>query len=464
MSQIRKIGKQLHNGIKVKENIQNLDEVFSLKFSEYIWMELSMQGFFWQETKREDYVYRGMHAYKDSVEEEKMYALLDDMAAGKVFEYQDQSFCEDLRQENRKRVEAYLGLVEEIEVCEGVLEDVCYKYTKRTDLKDLLDYPEERFLQEYLQFLFGNPDQSVMQQKIQSMMGRIPCHISNQKMMDKMEGAIRLFEGSDENSLDEFLYMVRGITMIMEYDKSRIEYPELLEQVARLKENVGTISKAEEFQAYTDEIHEIKDFLQERIEYLDLLQLILNELEVAVILGKREETSSVLEYAKALTSEILHGPCKEHAFDSFVGPREEFLEERSYLEATIHMVATEYEEEVHELDLEEEYEDHYVCCRLCSDSKYMDAWSKNDLTFLTREDIEKQADLVLCEMEGQFTKVSKRVRNVIKRNTMHFLPLEFTNSGEVKEYIRTNLFGCLDESEKAASLLRLRKQMSEESM
>ena len=60
------------------------------------------------------------------------------------------------------------------------------------------------------------------------------------------------------------------------------------------------------------------------------------------------------------------------------------------------------------------------------------------------------------------SEVSRPVKKAIMAQVLNKLPLAFKTSNEVKEYIRTNLFGCQDKAEKITVMTLLGEVIEQE--
>ena len=138
------------------------------------------------------------------------------------------------------------------------------------------------------------------------------------------------------------------------------------------------------------------------------------------------------------------------------------MEQSSYLEAVLFEVKSSCREVLKELDLEQEFEDYTRIANLLSDSLFVDLDERNQGNIVDEQKAAQVAAELTEELSRKLAECKRPVKKAVMAVVLEKLPAGFPGTREVEEYIRTNLFGCQDVSEKAAAILELEQMMSEE--
>jgi hypothetical protein len=267
-----------------------------------------------------------------------------------------------------------------------------------------------------------------------------------------------LYLDSDETSLDEYLYMLRMAGMVFPTGSYIGEYP-LLEKPLKDFEDTDLKEMDEDrYNLLRDEIFELSGKLTFIIDYYNDLQRCTNDL-LALCLSKKwlpSDDGVFLEPAVNAIKTCVEGEPDESVFVPLEGRIENVSVKLNAQMAKVVAPDMNAEEE-------EEYLDVATIARLLSNSIYADI----DPLFVesktvTKELIREKENVFFAELEEVIKSVQKPVKKAIFAKIIENLPVMFTSAEEFTEYVRLNLFGCRDLSERCASIAIIKQICLEE--
>ncbi len=462
MSDMRKMIKEIEKGMGLRKNLPMYGKILSDTYLDYAAIELTLSAYMLSEIVVEDSVISEaeQEIYEQVVEQ--LRKLLESDCAEKRRLVIDE--IRNVRTQITAIMDGFTSYTDQLIGYDYVLKRKKLQYTTdETLLKEVKAIREEEFLQNLMTYLVGNRDRSVVRDRLQMLMGQVPVHMTKQKLLDKVKEALTLYKGSDKTSLDSFVYMIRSAAMLHKVKAGVASGIHIEEFLSKLSEMEFQGMSAEMYETVTEEMEVVTSEIVALTDYYFSLQKVVNGVyALALACQHTEQTSQLYNDCKEILIHVTKGGLDDARLVKLEGKIESCVEKASYLEAVLFEVKRSYSELLVELGLQEAFEDYATISNLLSDSLFIDLSQ-------TQEDVEVDSDMikkVYAELSEELSQALSGMKRPLKAAAMaavlEKLPVDFGDTTQIEEYIRTNLFGCQDLSEKGVVMLELQEQMAEE--
>lgn len=385
------------------------------------------------------------------------------MSAEKVDYAGLMSAMQKLRDDITGRMDFFTACTDRLIIYEYVMNrmELSFETEKKLD-EWLAEKHEDNFLQQLLLWMYAGKDQNVLREKQHFVIGQIPVQMTKAKFFEKISEALTLYKGSEKASLDDFIYMIRTSAMLYEPSDHTEEYAETVRVLQEFdKTDFSDISR-ERYEELADllekeahDIHEITDFYY-------TMQKVVNAIYALCVLMPYAEEKSKLILACESIWRCLSG--KEYMDEMLVpleGRIEGYVEKTSYLEAALIEMKSSYQEEIDRYNMKEFFEDLTVAVNLLSDSLFIDLEKVRRTEIADDGYVRQRTEELLDELSARMAQMSRPVKRAVMGAVLEKLPTLFQTSQEMEEYIRVNLLGCRNKSEKLIVMSILADMMSE---
>lgn len=385
------------------------------------------------------------------------------MSAEKVDYAGLMSAMQKLRDDITGRMDFFTACTDRLIIYEYVMNrmELSFGSEKELDAR-LAEKHEDNFLQQLLLWMYAGKDQNVLREKQHFVIGQIPVQMTKAKFFEKISEALTLYKGSEKASLDDFIYMIRTTAMLYEPSDHTEEYAETVRVLQEFdKTDFSDISR-ERYEELADllekeahDIHEITDFYY-------TMQKVVNAIYALCVLMPYAEEKSKLILACESIWRCLSG--KEYMDEMLVpleGRIEGYVEKTSYLEAALIEMKSSYQEEIDRYNMKEFFEDLTVAVNLLSDSLFIDLEKVRRTEIADDGYVRQRTEELLDELSARMAQMSRPVKRAVMGAVLEKLPTLFQTSQEMEEYIRVNLLGCRNKSEKLIVMSILADMMSE---
>lgn len=455
MSDIRKLVKDLDRGIQMRKNLPVYAEILSDTYVNYAAIELVFSAYLLAELIADGECQPDKERYEKTME-----LLPDVLERGKEGLQEMLPAMKALRNQITAIMEVYTSYTDRLLCYEYVLERMKLRFSAgQKEAERVRQMDDEEFLQRLMVFLLAEKDQSIVRERLQLLMGQIPVHMTKGKLLEKVSGVLTLYQGSDAASLDEFVYMIRSAAMINHPDSSAGFDKEIEDFLERMERTEFLELDESSYQELTGQIERISEKIFEVTDFYYSLQKVVNDMYALCLarIHKEEKTEVFCLCEKALNA-VVQGTQEEQNLVKLEGKIEHFVEKSSYLEAVLSEVKSSHQDILEEMGLQPEFEDYARIASLLSDSLFVDIDAERS-GVVDAEKIKK----VSAELTNEFTELFQTLKKPVKRAVtalvLEKLPVDFTNAAQIEAYIRTNLLGCQDFSEKGVVMLELEKAM-----
>ncbi len=460
MNDIKKLIRDIDRGADLKKNLPVYGEILSDTYLNYAAVELAFSAYLLSETFSEYTVV--------SEEERRLYNKAMELLGTALAEDMSQlqksiSEGKGIREQITAVMEVYTSYTDRLICYEHVLKRMRLTFTTDEELLSRVRaVNEDDFVTRLMSFLVGNQDQSVVRDRIQTVLGQLPVHMTKNKFLERVNETLSLYKGSDMAALDGFVYMIRSAAMLQRPDDSQVADREIHDFLEQLEQTEFSELDAESYEELSDHLEKVSEKILRITDFYYSLQKVVNG-TIALCLARihNPEKTKVFDICKEILDSVVTGNLNEEALVKLEGKIEVYVEKTSYLEAVLFEVKSACGETLEELGLKDSFEDYAVIANLLSDSLFIDI-DKAVETGIADEKKVKQVSVGLTEELSDLLGTLKRpVKKAVMAAVLEKIPADFSNTKEIETYIRTNLFGCQDFSERGAVLIELEELMDE---
>lgn len=310
------------------------------------------------------------------------------------------------------------------------------------------------YTKELLQYIFGSKDNMVVNERLHEVLECIPVRMSRKKYLGLVESGLNLYEESDKASFDEYVYMLRTSSMLYECKSDAGEFESFAELYEELMNTDYQNLGADHYRILSDKLYNATVALSNMSDVYMCLQKLVNMLYIYALNDSAVEED--MEYV-ATCRDILAGlyvvagdekldvMSPEEGLVRLEGYMEKLYEEREVLVPLIEEMELAYDDKISELGLLDCYKKLSVSGRLMNglfadveDSQYEET---------TVEYTMAESARLLEDLESLIKNSSRHVVRAVIALTMGKLPMPFTSSDDIKDYILNAFEHCGDKAE-----------------
>lgn len=460
MSDIRKLIKEIDGGINLKKNLPLYGKELADSYLNYAAVELTFSAYLLVEMILEsDKVSepeRGIYAK----ELELLGKLLSDEEANLR---QVISEAKEIREQITKIMEVYTSYTDRLICYDYALKRMRLKFSSdKKLLKEVNAMNEEEFLMRLMRFVVGNEDKSVVRERLQMLMGQLPVYITKNKLLERVSETLTLYQGSDVSALEGFVYMIRSAAMLHSPDESMVSEKEITDFLGQLEQTDFSELDAKAYEELSATMEQISAKIMNSTDIYYSLQKVTNGM-IALCLARlhNQEKAETFEVCKEILAEIQKEKLDDESLVKLEGKIETYVEKTSYLEAVLFQTKSSCGNVLEELGLATQFEDSAVIANLLSDSLFIDIDKVNEEAIVDADMVKNVTEELTEELSVMLSSLQRPVKKAAMAAVLEKIPVSFSNTQEIEAYIRTNLFGCQNISEKGVVMLELEEMMSE---
>lgn len=329
-----------------------------------------------------------------------------------------------------------------------------------------LDEDDSVLAQELLQYILGVKDSYVVNEKIKEVIGQLPVRMARSKFFELVKNSISLYKGSEKDSLDGYLYMLRTSAMLYKPESDGLYFKGWGAFVEKLKAvDFDTLEK-EEFDTLFDELKEKAKDISDASEVFVTLQELINSLYVYLLTEDNLDSDTTKEWEKEeeICKDVIITIAKHVKIDDNYVVEDSLMEKLEQIEGTPERIMTgiqhlmgsfqmakeSYADKIEELQLVKHFSEFERAEDLLSSSIFIEF--KEKCTEAVTEDMaEKKTVQLVEELSRLFQGSSIRFVRAIIASVISRMPVFFAGVDEISEYIQNSLEQCKDSAEKKAS-------------
>jgi len=335
-------------------------------------------------------------------------------------------------------------------------------------MQGLTSYVEAE-VKELVSMIFADEDRLVMNEHIRSMLSQLPVRMTKNRFYDMLKESLSIYEGSEESTVEDFIYMLRSAAGIYKPDHMEEDFPQLMEAVKRL-ENADYQNLSEsDYKELEIVLSDVTSRLQVETESYYALEEAVNAL-YSVLLNEVYASKEAVA-----TGNLLNGIVKEitmllqekqfisipedlvDEFSVAEGKLEQYLECVTEDEAMSDLIKKDHKDLAQALMLTHHLECLVLSQSLVSNSLFIDLDKQWNGKTVDKSFLEKR----WCELVDEFSNVLSEGNKLMNRAriaaTLREMPVLFSNTTEIRDYMRNSLASCRDVAERVASVSLLKQ-------
>lgn len=472
---IRQLIKNLNNGKNLDNDLPAYVAMLAEEYHDYAMIQAMMQyyvmceqyedGFFKEEEVLEtiSFINELMEEVFGTTENASMEQLQRDACIAKL---------EEERTRVIRKMEVLTNYTDQLMIYEYMLNRLEYKFDSSADLEKISE-DDTVFAQQLLQHIFAVKDNYVINEKIKDIIGQLPVRMARSKFFELVKNSITLYKGSEKDSLDSYLYVLRTSATLYEPEAEGKYFAHWRTFVQKL----GTVDfealEQTELDTLFDELKETAQEIADASEVFVTLQELINSLCVYLLFDKAQDTNAMkketvlcMDVIQTITKRRKNGEDTVvpenimEKLEELEGAPEKIMMHIQQLTGSFQMAKEAYQDKIQELNLMKKFEEFEKAEVLLSSSIFVE-FKEKSLEPVTEEMAEMETVKLIEEFSELFHSHSIRFVRAVIACVISRMPVFFTNIEEISEYIGTSLSQCKDAAEKKATYELLRGMLVE---
>lgn len=359
-----------------------------------------------------------------------------------------------LRETVKHRMEAVTAYVDDFVIYEHILNRLEPKF----EHVEIEATSNDDLAREILRWIFSDDESALVNERIRTATSCLPIRLTKQKMLDLVDTTFSLYESSDKRAIDNFDYMLRSATGL-------IEIPEQYDVYVNVKELLDELKNADYKELELNHYYDLKDdyrigsnLVEALADELTDLQGLCNSL-LAVLLTRQYFTMEAEKNIKPtveIIEKLLKG-CDD--FDALFAGTEGKIEKLNMRiqdeESVLLVIKENHRKVVEELMLTAPFERLLMTTKLCSESAFANLM-EDDVT-IDHEYLEQVRTKFAADLEQKLKNGNRLLNRAVMAQLFRELPVMMASHNEVMTYVRNALDACTDLGERQISINLIRE-------
>lgn len=362
-----------------------------------------------------------------------------------------------IRKEVIKKMKVLTAYTDILQVYEHVLNRLEYKYEE-----GLQPIDDVSFTSEVLQYIFDTKDNVIINDKIKEVIGQLPVRMTKSKYYELVCDSLSVYKGAEKASVDSYIYMMKTSAMLYEPEEMNEYFKELGEFVKELESVSYKDLEKQEYEKLSHNLKEKAEFIGNIVDAYVLVQEVINDLYTVLlstpyVMDDGEDDSIICkEILKEVNDQFLSGKkesIKEEVAEKLTlteGRQEQIFFEYSSMESSLYDIKEKYQSIIDGLMLGKIFECLDTVQKLLSSSIFIELDEVQINEIADEVYIEEVTKNLIHEISALFEKSSQPVIRAVIANTINKMPVFFSSTDEVTNYIQNSLVSCRDLAEKTA--------------
>ena len=468
---MRQLIKSLNNGKNLNNDLPSYVAMLGEKYHSYALVQTMMQYYVMCEQHEE-----GFFKEKEVIETVQfIQEVIEELFVSDKSAKRDACIekIDVLRTKVIRMMEVLTNYTDQLMIFEYILNRIEHKYDQSGQ-----EFAEDDsvFAQELLQYILGVKDTYVVNEKIKDVIGQLPVRMARSKFFELVKNSISLYKGSEKDSLDGYLYMLRTSATLYKPASDGQYFTSWGAFVDKLKKADFDSLDKEQFDTLFGELKEKARDISDASEVFVTLQELINSLYAYLLVGFDLESDKAGKWEKeeAICKDVIITIAKQVKLDDNYVIAESLMEQLEQIEGTperimtgiqhlmgsFQMVKESYANQIKELQLDKKFSDLEKVEDLLSPSIFIE-FKEKCTEEVTEEMAEKETVKLVEELSALFHDNSIRFVRAVIASVLSRMPVFFAGVEEISEYIQTSLEQCKDLAEKKASYEILRAMLVE---
>ncbi len=466
----RQLIKSLNSGKNLDNDLPSYVCELSEQYHSYAFVQAMMQYYVMCEQHEEGY-------FKEKEVLETVRFLHD--VIGELFLGQkdfDKDACLQRIDEERtniiRKMEVLTNYTDQLMIYEYMLNRIEHKFTQSEQEVD-----DSLFAQQLLQYVLSVKDSYVVNEKIKNVIGQLPVRMARSKFYELIKNSISLYKGSEKDSLEGYLYMLRTSATLYHPECEKQYFDNWREFVAQLEKVDYDSIEEKQFATLLSQLKETAKDISDASEVFVTLQELINSLYVIVLTStqKKTEKDSIWRKEEEICEDIIISIAKQVKLDDNYDISEQLMEKLEQIEGTPEKIMSEiqhlmgsfqlvketYKDRIQVLHLVEAFDVLEKIEDLLSSSIFIE-FKEKCTDEVTEKVAEEETVQLVKELSELFQGKSIRFVRAVIASVISRMPVFFANIDEVSDYMQTSLEQCKDFAEKRACYELLSSMLEED--
>lgn len=333
----------------------------------------------------------------------------------------------------------------------------------------LEDIDVETEVKTLVSMIFADEDRLVMNERIRGMLSQLPVRMTKNKFYDMLKASLSIYEGSDESTVDDFVYMLRSAAGIYQSECQLDDFRALKDAVTRLDHADYSNLSESSYKELEQVLAEATSVLTIETESFYAIEEAVNTLYAMLLNEVYASTNEVTvgNSLKGIVTEITTLLQKEEltsvpedmvdGFSVAEGKLEQYLEVVTRDEAMIDLIKQEHQKLAEAMMVMKQLECLVLSQSLVSNSLFIDLEKKWSSKIADKAYLERVFQSLVEEFSKALEGGNKLMNRARIAATLREMPVLFQSAEEVRDYMRNSLAGCRDVAERVASVSLLKQ-------
>ena len=467
---IKNLRNDIMNGINLEESIPPFLNHLTSMYHTYAGVRLAMHYYAFYEAYCDDEKF-----YSENVK--IMIAEINQFIQNKLLHSKGNSMEEiiltvdSLRNNIMKRMQILANYTDIFQNYEYILNRTEYQFND-----EIFAVDDEEFAREVLRYIFDSEDNLIINEKMKEMVGQLPIRITKQKYFDIINQSLTTYLGSNQASLNSYLYMIRTSAMLYYTEGMEENYPELWKNKTYLSElKYKDITKSE-FDKASMVLNNVIEKLEIETSVYYSLQEIVNEVYAILLCSPYAGVAvSDMEEQQKVAFDIIEDinqlfikmkkqiPPVEiiNRFTEIEGVQEDLTYDLTSFEEVIFKIDSNHRNLIESFMVDKHFNSLRRSSDLLSNSLFIEFDKDNSDPIVDEAMLTMEKERLMTDLTELFASHDRVIGRAVMANTLNKIPVFFRDHKEVMDYVRYALERCTDLKEKMACVNIITQIMSE---
>ena len=320
---------------------------------------------------------------------------------------------------------------------------------------------DERFADNIMAYILSDKDNVVMNTRICEIVRQLPVRMVKAKFYEMVEAGLKVYKGSEKQSVNDFLYMLRTSAML-DIDENALK---LSDDIAGIIENFKNVDfsniNAEEYETLSNKLTFATDFVENSVNKYMMFAELINDVYVIVLSNhyisefpsEHNSCVKIIEvlYDRFLSEDKLLDDIEiENYFYDLEGKQEEYYRYFTNVTPALEMVIENYMDTAASLMLDKMYNSLNVIKQLESGSIFIEFDNETISGEADENYIQSKFETLKADFNDFFKNNCKLINRAVMAHVLSSLPIFFNNVDEIRDYVKGSVSQCSDKAEKLA--------------
>lgn len=342
-------------------------------------------------------------------------------------------------------------------IYEYVLNRIEYNFKDSSHIEKLSDVD---FTTSVISYILSDKDNVVMNTKISETVRELPVRITKSKFFEMLHTGLLVYKGSEKQSVDDFLYMIRTSTML-DIDNMALDLSDDIKEIYENFKNTDFSNiSAQEYDELSSKLKFATEFIEDTVNKYMMFAELLNDVYV-IVLSNHYVEELPLEHSSCITiidtlynrftkDKLSDDVEVENFFFQLEGKQENYHRAFSNMISTLDYLLESKKELIDSLVLDTMFNSLDRISKLVSGSIFVEFDTETNNEEADIEYIDEKFETLKNDFTNFFKDNKKIVNRAVMAQVLSALPIFFNNVDEIKDYIIQSISQCSDNAEKLA--------------